>query len=442
MAKYDWQDGKGRVHSRPKRTGKQLEQAKDSKRLADPGYFTQPMTLGQTLTEAKRAEDLRYGGVQGQLDLQSQQIPSWFQDYQNTIRSPQQVQAQYQPVIAQQQQTAQQSGQTLGLQGPAGEQDQLAAKAREALAQLGTTVLQGQQQADTTYFQGRQGVAQAAQLGALTQNRQALTDLSRERGAFRDQYVTDARNAERTYGLQERSQTNEDSVFRLDVAKAKAAVQTDRQKIRLDAREKQRARKDKAQTVNQYGYSNEQWSRFSPSHRRRIINEGKSSSGGSESKAYTPAQQHTATVDLRKAVGLVQGKLNGKKTAPDTFWNQAYSALVGEKGMDPALARAAIQLVKGGKVGAKTRATLERDYGITKFPRGSKRKKPPAYTVPSRPGTAPSGTGDGKGNDSRRPTAYNPDTDTGGAEWRADYERWRKKRWTKMSQGPSRRQIS
>lgn len=384
-----------RVRQREQRNGQMVN---------NPAYFTAPRGYGQVNRDAAAADRVRYGGAQGQLELQGRQIPAWFADYRAALMTPGQVQAQYQPTIEQSQATAQQTGQTLGLEGPAGEQDQLAAKAREALANLGTATLQGARQADTTYFQGRQGVAAAAQLGAQGQNAQAQQTLAGERGAFRQQYVADARDAERAYGLQAQHQLVENKAFGLDVAKAQADVRTDRQKVRQDSREKTRERREKAQTVNQYGYSNEQWARFSPSHRRRIINEGKGEKAKAPAKTYTSAQHHTAKVDLRKAVALVQGRLGGKKTAPDTYWKQAYQALITEKNMDPALARAAIQLVRHGGVGSKTREALERDYGITKFPKGTKRKKPPAYRIPSRPGTAPSGTGGGTGNDSRRPS--------------------------------------
>lgn len=300
MAKrlYDWGDGKGKVHTRPKRTGPQLERAKDRKRLADPTYFSQPMTLGDVLREAGRADELRYGGVQGQLGLQQQQIPAWFQDYKNTILTPQQVQQQYQPAIQKQEAVAQETAKPLGLEGQAGEQDQLAAKAREALANLGTSVLTNAQQADTTYFQNRQGVAQAAQLGAQTQNAQQIQDLARERGAFRDQYVTDARDRERAYGLDVRHQRNEDAAFGLDVQKARADVRTDRQKIRADAREKRRERKQEGQEVNKYGYTNEQWARFSPSHRQRIMRAQETEPGGeNEPKPLTPAEKRARRKD-------------------------------------------------------------------------------------------------------------------------------------------------
>jgi hypothetical protein len=63
--------------------------------------------------------------------------------------------------------------------------------------------------------------------------------------------------------------------------------------------------------------------------------------------------------------------------------------LVSEKDLDPALARAAVQLVRVGRVGPKTRQALKNDYGISKLPRGSRRKKPAAYKLPKRPPTTP-----------------------------------------------------
>jgi hypothetical protein len=104
---------------------------------------------------------------------------------------------------------------------------------------------------------------------------------------------------------------------------------------------------------------------------------------------FTPEQTSKANIGLRKAIALVQGKLAGKTSAPDDFWQQAFQALVSEKDLDPALARAAVQLVRVGRVGPKTRQALKNDYGISKLPRGSRRKKPAAYKLPKRPPTTP-----------------------------------------------------
>lgn len=389
MARYDWGDGKGRVHSRPKRTAVQLGRAKENKRLDDPRYFTNSLTPRMAEQEARTAAQREYKPVLDQIGLQERQAPVWYENYKREIMTPQQTAAQYQPVIAQQQQTAQETAKPLGLEGQAGGLDAQAAAARGALASLGTAVLQSGQMADTTYNAGRQNVANAAQIGTMAELGQQRQSVLGQQATYQNDYLSKAREAERAYGLQSQHQAVENKAFGLDVAKAQADVRTDRQKVRADRRQDRARQRDKDEDQALARQREKRMSQPKPAK--------------APPKPYTPAQHHEAKVDLRKAVSLVQGKLGGK-TAPDSYWRQAYSALVNEKGMDPALARAAVQLVRGGRVGAKTRSTLERDYGITKFPRGSKRKKPPAYKVPNRPGTAPSGTGNGKGNDSRRPT--------------------------------------
>lgn len=390
---FDWGDGKGKVHSRPKRTASQLGKAKENKRLDDPGYFTNPQTLRTAIQEAQRAGGIQYGAQQAQIGLQQAQVPEWFNQYRAELQSPAQVAQTYQPMIAQQQAVAQETAKpTVGLDpgSEAGRTDAAAAKAREALVNLGASTLQAQQGADTTYFQGRAPVATAAQIGLQTQLGSQARQVAGERGQFEQQYLTDARTRERAYGLDTQHQMNENAAFNLDVVqeqnKVKNAKTNAKSKVQV---EKQKA-KAKGKDVNQYGYTNEQWGRFSPSHRQRIMRDQKTSgSGGTKVKEPDVGAKR----DLRKAVALVQGKLSGKKSAPDTFWKQAYQALVGERDMDPALARAAIQLVRLGHVGGNTRRTLEEDYGLTSLPKGSKRKKPPAYKVPSRPDNAPGADG-------------------------------------------------
>lgn len=384
---YDWGDGKGRVHSRPKRN---RPAAKVPSKLDDPSYFAGPMTLRTALAEAERAGQLQYGTAQSQLGVQQAQVPAWFDQYRQQLQTPAQVGQTYQPLVAQQQQVAQQTGQTLGLTGEAGEQDKLAAAARAALANSAAGVLQANQAADTTYFQGRAPVAQAAQIGLQSQLAAQGQQLARERGAYQDQYLTDARSRERAYGIDLQHQANENKAFGLDVAKLQADIQGDAASRKQKSRENRQKARQKGAEVNKYGYSNEQWARFSPSHRQRIMRQQDQAGAAKPKAKYTPQQTSKSNTDLRKSVALVQ---QGRKTpaggAPE-YWEKAYDQLVLD-GVDPAMARAAVQLVRRGKVGPKTRKILKEDYGITRFPRGAKRKKPPGTS--SGGGGGPHGTG-------------------------------------------------
>lgn len=402
--KFRWDDGK--LHSRPQRSPQQLAKAVRKKNQAaqqqaqstamnSPAAFTAPLSYGQALQEGGRVADLTYGPQIAQVQLQQRQTPAWFDQYRASLLTPQQVQAQYQPTIQAVQQNAAQTAQaTPGLDpnSQAGQADAAAAKAREALVNLGAATLGAQSQADTTYYQGRQGVANAAQQGVNAQLSSQLGSLQGQRGAAVAQYVGEQRQNERQYGLNQQHQAVENAAFGVKAQEAQTKAQIDRAKIRQTAKQNRQKAREKGQEVNKYGYTNEQWGRFSPSHRQRIMRQQDSTGGAQAKPKFTPEQTSKANIGLRKAVALIQGKLAGKQDAPDTFWKQAYQALVSEKDLDPAVARAAIQLVRLGRVGPNTRQTLKNDYGITRFPKGSKRKKPPAYVRPDTP-TAPDGSG-------------------------------------------------
>src|SRR5690349_16569921 len=78
--------------------------------LSDPAAFTAPQTYGQALAQGRQAADLTYGPQIAQVQLQQRQSPAWFQQYVNTLQTPQQVQAQYAPAIQAVNQTAQETG--------------------------------------------------------------------------------------------------------------------------------------------------------------------------------------------------------------------------------------------------------------------------------------------------------------------------------------------
>lgn len=383
---YDWGDGKGKAHSRPKRTAGQLEAAKDRKRQADPSYFSGPMSLADVLREGARADELRYGGVQSQLGLQQQQIPAWFQDYKDTLLTPQQVQAQYQPTIQQSEAVAQETAKPLGLEGPAGEQDQLAAKAREALVNLGTAQLQNAQQADTTYFQGRQGVAQAAQIGAQTQNTQALTDLAGQRGAFRDQYVSDARDRERKYGLDLRHQAAEDKAFDLDVAEAagvnpltgKKLPPKDKKDVitsgpfagytkgevrRMDPAKKDRLRKRASQGKPgepKYGVDADKWAKMTPEQRKAAKDAWEA--GGKSGAGLSPSERRQRRKDKeerQRRDSFIESAVRNPPTYPKGH---------PKAGQTPTRAEVIDQLVKKGYSKEEVKKVLRRLYGTVKRP--------------------------------------------------------------------------
>jgi hypothetical protein len=390
----------------PAKKGKGGKPPRPNPALNDPAAFTAPQTYGQALAEGGRVADLTYGPQIAQVQLQQRQAPAWFDQYRAALQTPAQTAAQYAPAIQQQQQMAQQTAQaTPGIDpnSQAGQQDALAAKAREALVNLGSGVLQANQQADTTYYQGRQGVANAAQIGANTQLSSQLGSLQGQRGAAVAQYVGQARSDERTYGLAQQHQAVENKAFGVKTQQAadkahepnQYGVPKDQWATWSAAHRRRYIAKFKQQTATpskpgspQYGIDADKWAKMTPEQRRAAKRAWEAGGKGGKS-AFTPEQTSKANIGLRKAIALVQGKLAGKTSAPDDFWQQAFQALVSEKDLDPALARAAVQLVRVGRVGPKTRQALKNDYGISKLPRGSRRKKPAAYKLPKRPPTTP-----------------------------------------------------
>lgn len=363
-----------------------LNRALDENRAQQtPGYFQEGLTGRQGLDLANRMADLRYGEPLRQVRQDQANVEPWFDRYRQQVQQAGQTfTGQMTPVIQQAQQTAQAAGQNTLPQGvdPTSEQGTdaaLAAASRKALGDAFASLLTAQTGAQQGYFASQAGpVSGSAELGLKSQLAGERRGLRRERDAYKASEVGNIRENERRYGL-------EQAAFGLDQAEAVADVQDKARDDRRARKQEKRERREKGREVNKYGYPEAQWKRFSTSHRQRIIDkfDGKSSEGGGGD--FTPLQVRETKKEIRRATALIQGKLKGKKSAPASFWSQAYSALLSEKDMDPAIARAAIQLVRFGKVRPGVANTLKSDYGVTSLPRGAKRKKPDPYELPDRP---------------------------------------------------------
>ena len=164
----------------------------------DPAYFAQPMTLAQAMGAANSATNLKYGGVESALNQQTQQTPQWYQQYKDSVAGAQKAAQSYQQgLVDQSTNVATQIGQAV-LQGvdpssKAAQDDQLAAKSRQALGNLGTDLIRAGGAANDQYFGSRPGVADAAQIGTMSSLAAQKRQLASEKGDFRTNTLNDLR---------------------------------------------------------------------------------------------------------------------------------------------------------------------------------------------------------------------------------------------------------
>lgn len=356
-----------------------------------PPNYGAPLPYSQIVGNANAAAQQRYGPVQAQQALQGREIPAWFSAYRDSLTGGQaQAQASYQPAINQQNALAQQTGQSLGLQGPAGETDQLAAAGREALAHLGLAQLQNALSQTTNYYAGRQGVANAAQIGANTQLASARQQTARDKGAYRQTQIEQGVQTERNYGISQQHQTAENAAFGVNVYKAKTAAQQAAARLAETKRRDRAAARARKQTQKLEGKKFKSAQAKDAYERAHGLGPYKPSRPAKSPSAYTPKDTLAAKKSLRTSVALVRSGLNQPGGRAPDYWSKAFDQLVSEK-VDPAIARAAIQLVRGGKVGPHTRRTLHDDYGITSYPGGTKKKPAPGTSTGG--GGGPHGSG-------------------------------------------------
>lgn len=339
------------------------------------------------LDMARNDATLAYGGAEQSQNQRGQAIPSWFQNYRNQLTGQQAASNAYAaPILAQAQTNAQQAGQVAPGVDPnsqAGQDATLAAAARASLGNAFVGLLQGFGQAQNQYMNGQQTVASVGELGAQQDLASDRTTLKKEKGAYiasqRAKHKDDARQA-----------LLENQAFGLDVTKANNDAANTAADNRRQDRQATQTRRDQQGAVNKYGFTEKAWRGKSTAERQKIIRQfdKSGSSGGSGGSGFTPNQVSDARVKLRKGVSAIKRALEGKSTAPVDFWKKAYNDLL-DAGYDPLMARAAIQVVRQGKVGGNIQRRLKRDYGIRHTPRGKPFKKPPAYTLnpaPQAPG--------------------------------------------------------
>jgi hypothetical protein len=303
---FDWGDGKGKVHSIPRSRHRKNVKAQRRARLNDPARFTAPRGGLDVKRDAETSAGLRYGEAERGLSTQAQQVPAWFAAYRAQVAGINQgIQQGYQKAIGDVQAQAQ-----AGAQADTTARNSLAQSMQKDAASRGATVdpalLQGdanaanvrntnqaafanllssQGQAQNSYFGGLQAAGSAAELGQRQRVSQEQQGLATDKGLYKSQYVTDARDMERKYGL-------ERSAFGLDVAQEQNKVATARAQRKATSRNQKRQIKatarQNAETVNKYGYTNKAWHGLSTGRRQSIIRKFDKTGG---KKGLTPAQR-------------------------------------------------------------------------------------------------------------------------------------------------------
>jgi hypothetical protein len=200
---------------------------------------------------------------------------------------------------------------------------------------------------------------------------------AKDKGAYRQSQIDQGVQTERNYGISVQHQNAENAAFGV---KARTRRRPRRRPRRLRLR-----RSIRKAVANRN--KNQDQALATQKFKEQVKKDNKPKA---PKPAYTPAQHLAAKKDLRRAVALVQGEAGKPSNSKPEFWNRAFQALVG-KNIDPAIARAAIQLIRTGSVGPHTRQTLKDDYGITSFPKGARRKPKPGTS--SGGGGGPEGTG-------------------------------------------------
>jgi hypothetical protein len=404
-------EGSGRIPYGPKKKGKLRGAGKAHKprsghprpnpRLDDPAAFTQPRTLRSVLGDANTAANLRYGGQERALGLQQQQVPAWFAAYRAQAQGINQgIQQGYQKAIgdvtAQAQQTAASDttarntlastmnkdaasrGATVDPSLLAG--DVNAANVRNTNQSAFANLLGAQGQAQNSYFGGLQTAGSAAELGQKSRIGQEQAGVATDKGLYKSQYVTDAKDTERKYGL-------ERSAFGLDVAKANADAQqgaakikTDRAKSRQAAKDKQAQRKATSRSERNSvitsgpfaGLTHGQVRQLSPQDKQKRIDAAAKPKG--KGGGLTPAQRRAAQEKVTKARTRIEtatqlydsyrkqpGKRNGKPALPTPA--DTYERLIGEGYSKVEVDLARDRLRNGGRLSARG-MKVARAHGI------------------------------------------------------------------------------
>jgi hypothetical protein len=394
---YSWGKGQKATHTIPLSAHRKNSAALQKKREVE----AQKKADAELSKQVDALSQLRYGGQQAALNTQGRAIPSFFNQYQQRLQqSTAAAQGYYAGLQAQgqamQQQAAQGPNLGPGVSADVQAQAQLAGASRAGMAGQFNQALGANAGAENAFLQNQGAVAGAAQLGQQLQNSNQQVQLRNDIGAYKTTARSDIQSAQasaaqkqqendlaaQALGLKGQAEQNDLTIAKTKIKETakqrRAKVRTEKLKIRSAARQARIAAKREGQTPNEWGYSKDQWKRFSPSHRQRIMKAmakapgGGGGSGGSKTVSQTQAREGRIT--FRKAVANVERHKSVESKA-------LYQALV-DAGYDPTLARGAVQLVRKGNVGPKTKQQLRDDYGVTVT---TQKRRPQKRYTPSQP---------------------------------------------------------
>lgn len=393
---YSWGKGQKATHTIPLSAHRKNSAALQKKREVE----AQQKADAELSKQVDALAQLRYGGQQAALNTQGRAIPSFFNQYQQRLQqSTAAAQGYYAGLQAQgqamQAQAAQGPNLGPGVSADVQAQAQLAGASRAGMAGQFNQALGANAGAENAFLQNQGAVAGAAQLGQQLQNTGQQIQLRNDIGAYKTTARSDIQSAQasaaqkqqenelaaQALGLKGQAEQNDLTIAKTKIKETakqrRAKVRTEKLKIRTQARQARSQARQEGKKVNQYGYTNEQWQRFSASHRQRVMTAlkgGGGASGGASSGTVSQTQAREGRITFRKAVANVERHKSVESKA-------LYEALV-DAGYDPTLARGAVQLVRKGNVGPKTRQQLRDDYGVTV--KAQKRRPQKRYT-PSQP---------------------------------------------------------
>jgi hypothetical protein len=320
MAKYRWGDGKGKVHSISLGQHKKnvRVQKKAKRRQADLDKVTAPKGMSDILRDSNTASSLRYGGEERALGLQQAQVPAWFAAHRAQVAGiAQGVNAGYQKAVDEQR-AAVQAQQTTATtqQAAAGKSSQADAEKRGATADPGVQqqalaganvnaqagndmvgLLAAQQTAQGGYYGGLQAASSAAELSQRGRVASQQRDLQADKGLYRSQYVSDARDKEHTKVLERQA-------YGLDVAKASADAADDRADNRRDRQQTRRTNmeKDRQYRLDKAKLGDD---RAKDAYQKRNkLGPYKPAATPKDPNARTPAERRQANVRIQKAADL------------------------------------------------------------------------------------------------------------------------------------------
>lgn len=201
---YDWRDGKGKIHSIPLRVHRENLRV-NSYGLSPNQPLSAPFTPGQAVNYAESAADREVGpAIRANQQLYNA-TPGWFQNYRNSITASQQAQQAYaQPLLDTANAQVANAGQTapgLDASSPQFAADQEAAKARAALASLGSSTLAAIPAASNAYMAGLQTTAARDLPGAMAYLKTEGAGLQQQRGDVANKALGDLRTGAQNYDL-------------------------------------------------------------------------------------------------------------------------------------------------------------------------------------------------------------------------------------------------